>query len=63
MGLVSIVQQHGKKMHRDISREDIMVAMAFRRFGIFVLGSIATQVDLLLAEYANCANMQEVVVA
>jgi len=37
-----------------------MVAIAFRRFGILALGSIATQVDLLLAEYANCANMQEV---
>lgn len=37
-----------------------MVAIAFRRFGIRVLGSIATKGDLLLAEYANCANMQEV---
>lgn len=34
--------------------------MAFRRFGILVLGSLVGQVDLLLAEYANCANMQEV---
>jgi len=37
-----------------------MLVSDFRKFGIRVLGSIATQGDLLLAEYANSANMQEV---